>query len=88
MKKTLGLFEAKTKLSELCEQVARTREGVTITRRGKPLVRILPVDDQPPSILERRRAYMKLHARREPDDAEDFEPQPRARDTSEFDLPD
>jgi len=40
---TIGLFEAKTKLSELCEQVARRRQAVVITRRGRPLVRIEPV---------------------------------------------
>ncbi len=39
----VGLFEAKTKLSELCQQVARRREPVVITRRGRPLVRIEPV---------------------------------------------
>jgi len=40
---TVGIFEAKTKLSELCEQVAKRREPVVITRRGRPLVRIDPV---------------------------------------------
>jgi prevent-host-death family protein len=40
---TVGLFEAKTKLSELCEQVARRRQAIVITRRGRPLVRIEPV---------------------------------------------
>src|SRR5213594_3433639 len=40
---TIGLFEAKTKLSELCQQVAKRRESVVITRRGRPLVRIEPV---------------------------------------------
>ena len=40
---TIGLFEAKTKLSELCEQVAKRRQPVVITRRGRPLVRIEPV---------------------------------------------
>jgi prevent-host-death family protein len=40
---TIGLFEARTKLSELCEQVARRRQAVVITRRGRPLVRIEPI---------------------------------------------
>jgi len=87
-RKKYGLFEAKTRLSEICDEVARRREGVTITRRGKPLVRILPVEDRPPSILERRKAYMKLHAREEPEDVEDFEPPPLARDTGDFELSD
>lgn len=88
MKKTVGLFEAKTRFSELCDQVAVTHEGVTVTRHGKPLVRIIPVEERPMTILERRRQYMEIHAADEPDDREDFEPAPRARDTSRFELGD
>ncbi len=45
--KTIGLFEAKAKLSELCGKVAETGEVYTITRRGKPLVRIMAVEAEP-----------------------------------------
>ena len=31
---TLGLYEAKTKLSEICERVAQTGEPVVVTKRG------------------------------------------------------
>ncbi len=41
--RTVGLFEAKTKLSEICRKVADTGEPVLVTRRGAPLVRIEPV---------------------------------------------
>jgi prevent-host-death family protein len=41
--KSLGLFEVKTRLSELCREVAETGESVMVTKRGKPLVRIVPV---------------------------------------------
>ena len=41
--KTLGIFEVKAKLSEICEEVARSKEPVVITRRGQPLVRIDPI---------------------------------------------
>lgn len=41
--KTLGLFETKNKLSEVCENVASSGEPVVVTRHGKPLVRIVPV---------------------------------------------
>ena len=44
--KSVGLFEAKTRLSEICEQVSKTGEAVTVTRRGKPLVRIDPIPDE------------------------------------------
>ena len=40
---TLEIYEAKTKLSEICERVAQTGEPVVVTRRGVPLVQICPV---------------------------------------------
>lgn len=43
--KMLGLFEAKNKLSEVCQMVATRHEPVVVTRHGKPLVRIVPYDD-------------------------------------------
>lgn len=42
--KRLGIFEIKTKLSQVCEEVAQTGESVLVTRRGKPLVRIDPLE--------------------------------------------
>src|SRR5947208_8629804 len=61
---TIGLFEAKTKLSELCEQVARRRQPVVITRRGRPLVRIEPVGPgkgMSSSVWDSRDAWEKQH---------------------------
>ena len=43
MMNTLEIYEAKTKLSEICERVAQTGETVVVTRRGVPLVQIRPV---------------------------------------------
>ena len=40
----VGAFEAKAKLSELLERVARGEE-VTITKRGKPVARLVPAAD-------------------------------------------
>jgi prevent-host-death family protein len=42
--RTVGLFEAKTRFSAICQDVDTTHEPVLVTRHGKPLVRILPVD--------------------------------------------
>jgi prevent-host-death family protein len=39
----IGVFEAKTRLSELVEQIARGGEDVLITKRGKPAARLVPV---------------------------------------------
>jgi prevent-host-death family protein len=63
--KTIGLFEAKAKLSELCTKVSETGEIYTITRRGKPLVKLVAVTMEPDpskefrhlSIGEARSAY-------------------------------
>lgn len=41
--KTVGVFEAKTKLTALLEQVARG-EQVTITKHGTPVARLVPVE--------------------------------------------
>lgn len=40
--KTVKLFDAKNRISELCETVARSGEPCLVTRRGKPLVRVVP----------------------------------------------
>jgi prevent-host-death family protein len=40
---TVGTFEAKTHLSELLDRVANGDE-ITITRNGKPVARLVPVD--------------------------------------------
>lgn len=52
---SIGLFEAKTHLSEL---VARAEQGeeVIITRHNKPVARLVPIDvGVSPELLERRR---------------------------------
>jgi len=41
--KEVGAFEAKTHLSELLEQVSQGEE-ILITRRGKPVARLVPAN--------------------------------------------
>lgn len=48
MSVTVGLFEAKTHLSELVHQVSTGGEDVVITRRGKAVARIVPIDTESP----------------------------------------
>ena len=60
----IGLFEAKTKLSELCERVAVKGEPIVITRRGRPLVRIEPIakaGEIASSVWDLRARYEKKH---------------------------
>lgn len=82
--KTIGIFEAKTKLSDICNEVARTHLPVIITRRGAALVRIEPMVQQKMTIRERRVIYQAAHGAEEPDDARDFDPAPRSRDHLTF----
>jgi prevent-host-death family protein len=57
---TIGIFEAKTKLSELCSKVTESGNEYVITRRGHPVARIVapgpPADHgTPKGILARMR---------------------------------
>lgn len=53
---SIGLFDAKTRLSELVHSV-EAGEAWTITRRGTPVARLVPVDHRP----ERAAALQRLH---------------------------
>ena len=44
--KQIGAFEAKTHLSELLD-LAATGERFTITKRGKPVAMLVPVEQKP-----------------------------------------
>lgn len=41
---TIGLREANQDFSRLVERVARTGQGVVVTKRGVPVVRIIPIE--------------------------------------------
>lgn len=61
--KTVGAFEAKTRLSELLERVSRG-ERITITRHGIPTALLIPVTETTPKlthpdIVEGMRALRK-----------------------------
>jgi prevent-host-death family protein len=54
---TVGLFEAKTHLSEL---VARVEQGeeVVITRHNRPVARLVPIGEVSPELAARRRQLL------------------------------
>jgi prevent-host-death family protein len=56
MSMSVGLFDAKTRLSELVEQVASGGEDILITRRGKAVARLVPIDES--SEVERSLALL------------------------------
>ncbi|MBU0678171.1 MAG: type II toxin-antitoxin system prevent-host-death family antitoxin [Verrucomicrobia bacterium] len=84
--KTVGVFEAKAKLSELCEYVRTKGESVLITKRGEPLVYIDPIEKKPNTIAERRAAYITKTERSDQQDSPDFEPAERSKDTPDSGL--
>ena len=81
--RTVGMFEAKAKLSEICDEVSRTGESVTVTRRGIPLVRIDPLASDSFSVWEARDEYIAESGRLK----EEFEIPSRSHEvpTSPFD---
>lgn len=61
--KTMGLFEAKTKFSEVCDRVAETGEVCMVTRHGRPLVKIEPFSKprKGSAILDMAEAHRRKH---------------------------
>lgn len=61
--RAVGLFEAKTKLSEICQQVLSTGEGVRITRRGKTVAVLCPPTEEmgSGSVWDARAQFEKEH---------------------------
>lgn len=47
----VNTHEAKTQLSALLARVETKREAITICRNGRPVARLVPIDEQPPSPL-------------------------------------
>jgi prevent-host-death family protein len=53
--KTIAAGEFKAKCLDLMDQVQKKRFEVIVTKRGKPVARLVPVPDEPPEIF----GYMK-----------------------------
>jgi prevent-host-death family protein len=64
MMPTYGAFEAKNRFSELLDRVERGEE-VVITRRGKPVARLVPQTDHAGEEARRRDALERLRRTRE-----------------------
>jgi prevent-host-death family protein len=54
---TVGLFDAKTHLSELVARAERGEE-VVITRHNKPVAKLVPISEVPAELVERRRQVL------------------------------
>lgn len=60
---TVGSFEAKTKLAELLDRV-EAGETVTITRRGKPVAKLVPAGVGPEERARRRALIDEIKRKR------------------------
>jgi prevent-host-death family protein len=64
--KSVGSYEAKTHLPRLLSQVEKG-ETITITKRGKPIARLVPAQEQPvrdvASVIREFRAYSQQRGR-------------------------
>jgi prevent-host-death family protein len=49
---TINVAEAKKNLSELLGRVAYGKEEIIITKRGKPMARLAPVEEEPGHLAE------------------------------------
>ena len=45
--KSIGVFEAKTHFSRLCDQVSQSDQPLVVERRGESLIMISPLDPTP-----------------------------------------
>lgn len=48
---TIPAGQFKARCLALLDQVAATGTPIVVTKRGKPVARLVPMDDEPPSLL-------------------------------------
>ena len=61
--KSIGIFEAKTHFTAVCDEVVRTGVPTVVSKRGKPLVLVVPAPSQAarPDILAAWRQWEATH---------------------------
>jgi prevent-host-death family protein len=58
--KTIGAGEFKARCLTLMEDVRSTREPLVITKRGKPVAKLVPVDNGKDDFIGRLKGVMKI----------------------------
>ena len=51
MRKTISAAEFKATCLHVLDKVAETRQGVVVTKRGKPVARVVPLVNRPEQIV-------------------------------------
>jgi len=60
MKQQIAAGEFKAKCLHLLDEVQRTRKEIIITKRGRPVARMLPVEQQPPAVFGRMKGTVEM----------------------------
>ncbi len=60
MKQQIAAGEFKAKCLHLLDEVQRTRKEIIITKRGCPVARMLPVEQQSPAIVGRMKGTVEI----------------------------
>jgi len=56
----VGIFDAKTRFSELVERVNQTGQPITVTNRGKPVAEIAPTRKSRTGRMTREEAFAQV----------------------------
>jgi prevent-host-death family protein len=60
MDKTIAAGEFKSKCLHLLDEVAEQRTPIVITKRGRPIAKLVPIDDKPVSLYGRMAGTVKI----------------------------
>ena len=60
MAEQVGIFDAKTRFSELVERVQATGQPITVTNRGRPAVEIVPCRESGAHRMSRGDAFREI----------------------------
>ena len=63
MKATIGAWEFRAKCLALLDEVQQTRKEYVITKRGKPVARLVPIEPtkKPEALFGRMKATVRIH---------------------------
>jgi prevent-host-death family protein len=61
MRRQISVAEFKARCLRLLYEVQRSRKEILITKRGRPVARLLPADTEAPVLLGRMRGSIEIH---------------------------
>ncbi len=56
----IGAGEFKAKCLRLLDEVQQTRRAIIVTKRGKPVAKLVPADEEPPRLFGRMKGTIKI----------------------------